>query len=302
MRASIVIRRSLTLWLLIACHGLMGQQIKVMTFNIWHGGRETGETEGPLRVVDVIRNSGADIVAMQETYGSGERIADELGYYLYLRSDNLSIMSRYPVVDTLEAYKPFNSGAVTLDVDGQKVVVACNWLNYPIDYWELLEKKLPIDSMEWRKQFQGEKNAGILREILNVLRPAIANAENVPVIICGDFNSGSHLDWVAETRHLNGGYIMPFPATLLMEQFGFIDSFREVHPDPLAVRGITWSPAFPNAFKDRIDYIFYRGDILKAVDSRTIVTHPVQYPSDHAAVVTTFEIQKRNIEKATRHE
>ncbi|WP_353124999.1 endonuclease/exonuclease/phosphatase family protein [Parapedobacter pyrenivorans] len=271
---------------------VQAQYLKVMTFNIWHGGRETGEEEGPMRVVNVIRDSGADIVAMQETYGSGERIAEALGYHFYLRSTNLSILSRYPIVDTLDAYEPFNSGAVTIDVGGQPIVVASNWLNYPFDYWDLLEKGQPIDSAEWREQFEGEKNAGILREIVATLSPAIENSDRVPVIICGDFNTGSHLDWVPETRHLNGGYVMPFPATLLMEQWGFIDSFREIHPDPMTMRGITWSPAFPQAFQDRIDYIFYRGNSLKAVNSETIDTHPVVYPSDHAAVMTTFEIKK----------
>ena len=43
---------------------------RTMTWNIWHGGREDGERIGPQRVVDVIRQSKADIVAMQETYGS----------------------------------------------------------------------------------------------------------------------------------------------------------------------------------------------------------------------------------------
>lgn len=270
---------------------LDAQHLKVMTFNIWNGGRETGEEMGPRRVVEVIRDSGADIVAMQETYGSGKRIAGELGYHFYLRSTNLSIMSRYPIVDTLEAYEPFHSGAVTIDVDGQKVVVASNWLDYPIDYWDMLEKGQVIDSAEWW-QLQEEKNAGTLRGVLHALHPAIENSANVPIIVCGDFNTGSHLDWVSETRHLNGGYVMPFPATLLMERSGFIDSFREMHPDPLAVRGITWSPAFPEAFQDRIDYIFYCGSKLKAIDSETIDTHPVRYPSDHAAVMTTFKIQK----------
>lgn len=277
----------------MAAHGpLLAQQLKVMTFNIWHGGRETGESEGPMRVVDVIRDSGADIVAMQETYGSGPQIADALGYHFYLRSSNLSIMSRYPIVDTLDAYEPFHSAAAVIDVDGQLIVVANNWLSYPFDYWEMLEKGQPIDSIAWREGFQGEKNTGILREILNVLRPAIGNSDNIPIIVCGDFNSGSHLDWVPDTRHLNKGHIMPFPATLLMEDCLFKDSFREIHPDPLAVRGITWSPAFPNAFRDRIDYIFYRGNTLKAIESRTIDTHAEIYPSDHAAVITTFEIQK----------
>src|SRR5690606_18601806 len=130
----------------------------------------------------------------------------------------------------------------------------------------------PIDSAAWRGRFQGEKNTGILWGILNVLRPAIENSDTVPVIVCGDFNSGSHLDWIPNTRHVNKGHVMPFPATLLMHHCHFKDSFREIHPDPLAVRGITWSPAFPDAFPDRIDYIFYRGDILKAIESKTIDT------------------------------
>lgn len=280
----------LSVFLVLMSSALFAQQLKVMTFNIWHGGRETGETEGPRRVVEVIRDAGADIVAMQETYGSGERIARALGYHLYLRSDNLSIMSRYPITDTLDAYNPFNSGAVVVDVDGQPVAVATNWLNYPFDYWEMLENGQPIDTAAWRLQFAGEKNTGILREIMAVLQPVIENSESVPLIVCGDFNSGSHLDWVPVTRHLNKGYVMLFPATRLMEEAGFVDSFREIHPDPLAVRGTTWSPAFPQAFQDRIDYLFYKGSLLKVVDSEVIDTHPVEYPSDHAAVMTTFVI------------
>lgn len=283
------IKSLLTFLLLLLVQGAVGQQLKVMTFNIWHGGRETGEEAGPQRVVDVIRDSGADIVAMQETYGSGERIAKALGYHLYLRSSNLSIMSRYPIVDTLDAHDPFNSGAVVIEIDGKHVVVACNWLNFPFDYWDMLEKGKAINPLEWREQFNGEKNAGILRGILHKLRPAIANADEVPVIVCGDFNSGSHLDWIPETRHFNGGYVMPFPATLLMERTGFRDAFRQVHPNPLTDRGITWTPINPVAHQDRIDYVFYKGGSIRPIAAEVINTHAQAYPSDHGAVVVTFE-------------
>jgi endonuclease/exonuclease/phosphatase (EEP) superfamily protein YafD len=46
-----------------------------------------------------------------------------------------------------------------------------------------------------------------------------------------------------------------------------------------------------DAFKDRIDYIYYKGAKIKAIASRTIDQHPVKYPSDHAALLTTFKIQ-----------
>jgi len=71
--------------------------INVMTFNIWNGGREMGAEIGVKRVIDVIRDSDEDIICMQETYGSGPIIADALGYFFYLRSSNLSIMSRFPI-------------------------------------------------------------------------------------------------------------------------------------------------------------------------------------------------------------
>lgn len=280
--------RSLPLVLLLLSFDGIGQELKVMTFNIWHGGRETGEEEGPRRVVDVIRDSGADVVAMQETYGSGARIAEALGYHLYLRSANLSIMSRYPIVDTLDAYEPFNSGAVIIDVHGKQVVVASNWLNFPFDYWDMLEKDEPIDSAQWQRAFSGEKNTGILREILNKLNPAIENSGRIPVIICGDFNSGSHLDWIKDARDLNKGYVMPFPATLLMESRGFTDAYRAIYQAPLMCRGITWTPIRQEAHQDRIDYVFYKGSSIRPTAAEVINTHAEVFPSDHAAVVVTF--------------
>ncbi|MHC5028891.1 MAG: endonuclease/exonuclease/phosphatase family protein, partial [Planctomycetota bacterium] len=51
-----------------------GSPHRILAWNIWHGGRRKGRDEGVQRVVDVIRACDADIVLMQETYGSGPRI------------------------------------------------------------------------------------------------------------------------------------------------------------------------------------------------------------------------------------
>ncbi len=265
--------------------------LSVMNYNIWHGGRETGKETGVSRIVDIIKNSGADIISMQETYGSGPAIADALGYYFYLRSSNLSIMSRYPIEATTDSYEPFyNGGAFIRLPNNKKILFFTNWLNYPFDYWDQLEKGKSIDREFWLQQ-QMTVNAKRLREILEKIKPYIEMTDSIPVIFCGDFNAGSHLDWVESTKHLNKGYVIRFPNSILMEKNGFRDSFREIHPDPLKERGITWSPTFTNAFKDRIDYIYYKGDQIKPVRSFTISTHPVKYPSDHAAVVTVFDIK-----------
>jgi hypothetical protein len=60
--------------------------LQVLAWNIWNGGDEAryAENEAIKRakqqaIVDVIKASGADVIAMVETYGSGEAIAAGLG-------------------------------------------------------------------------------------------------------------------------------------------------------------------------------------------------------------------------------
>ena len=42
----------------------------------------------------------------------------------------------------------------------------------------------------------------------------------------------------------------------------------------------------------RIDFIYYKGKKVKAVRSEMIDSHPVRFPSDHAAMITTFKFKK----------
>ena len=106
-----------------------------MTWNIWHGGRRYGQHVGVQRVIETIKASQADVICMIETYGSGAIIADSLGFYFYLISSNLSIMSRYPIAETIEAFRPFNfGGAVVKLAHGQELVVMDTWLHYLPNY------------------------------------------------------------------------------------------------------------------------------------------------------------------------
>ena len=66
--------------------------------------------------IEAIRASGADVVTMQETYGSGAHIAAGLGFHYYLRSSNLSVMSRFPIVDVHRLGPAFRFGGVTIEL------------------------------------------------------------------------------------------------------------------------------------------------------------------------------------------
>ncbi|KAI1705405.1 endonuclease/Exonuclease/phosphatase family domain-containing protein [Ditylenchus destructor] len=140
-----------------------------------------------------------------------------------------------------------------------------------------------------------------------------AESAGPPVIIAGDFNCPSHLDWIEETKSLHGGWTFKWPATKLLTDIGMIDSFREIHSDVTETPGHTWSTvqnatswewdySIPEP-QDRIDFIFYKGSkSLKPKKSYTYSGDPKQkplpipnhanndYPSDHYTVVTDFDV------------
>jgi hypothetical protein len=87
-----------------------------------------------------------------------------------------------------------------------------------------------------------------------------------------------------------------------MEEAGIVDSYRAIHPDPVAAPGFTWTPGYPAPFvydwdvHDRIDFVWAAGPAV-ALGSQVIgesganadlVVTP--YPTDHRGVVSTFEV------------
>ena len=271
------------------------QQIRVMTWNIWHGGRRYGAKVGVNRTIEVIKESKADIICMIETYGSGEKIADALGYYFYLISSNLSIMSRYPITETIEAFRSFNFGGAVVELgQGKEILVLDTWLHYLPDYMKAINEG--ENTSEELVTAEGETRFSEIKSILNEIRPWLQNEKYNGILMAGDFNSGSHLDWNAKTKNIHEGYIIEWPVSKAMTDVGFRDSFRELHINPATDPGYTWTPRAATSsevygIRDRIDYIYYKGNELQPVYSRVIDYHPIMFPSDHAAIITVFQIK-----------
>jgi exonuclease III len=272
------------------------EEIKVFSWNIWNGGHRFGKQVGLQRVIETIKASNADVVTLIETYGSGEVIADSLGYHFYLISSNLSVMSRFPIKETIKAFRPFNFGGLVLQIDEEKeLVVFDTWLHYLPDYkGNILKGEITAKQLE--KDEEGTRLAEI-KQILKEIKPWLDNANQTPVVMSGDFNCNSHLDWTEATKDAHLGYVVNWPVTAKMEKAGFIDSFREIHPNPLTAPGYTGWPftrrTGQRAVENRIDYIFYQGDKLRALNSKVVNYHPVMFPSDHAAVFTTFQYNRK---------
>jgi endonuclease/exonuclease/phosphatase family metal-dependent hydrolase len=269
-------------------------QLKIMAWNIWHGGHRYGHSVGLNRVIEIIQASDADIVGLIETYGSGEEIADALGFYYYLISSNLSIMSRFPILETIKAFKPFNFGGARIDLGGSEELIFLNtWLHYLPSYYKSIEEG---KSSAYIEKAEADTRHFEIRNILIEIQPLITNSDEVPLIMSGDFNSGSHLDWTDHTKEIHYGHKINWPVSNEMVKAGFMDSYRELHIDALLDPGLTWTPRAATSSKkyglrDRIDYIYYTGKDLQPISSKVVDDHPVMFPSDHAAVFTVFDIR-----------
>ncbi len=266
------------------------EQLRVMTWNIWHGGREDGPLAGPAKVAQVIRESGADLVAMQETYGSGELISDALGFHFQPRGTNVSIHSRFPILEDLSVHDEFQCvGALVELPDQRRVAFYSIWLPYSAEIWVEGTRDNSDPASVEAACAASAKSLGKLWGAVRA-RLAAPEYEGVPVVIAGDFNSMSHIDYghVGVDQH---GVVVDFPTSHILMDGGLIDSYRAVHPDIDRQRDATWTPRFPRQEQDRIDYI-YASPTLKPIDSHIVRDLKDGFPSDHAALVTTYVPRK----------
>ncbi|MEM7227455.1 MAG: endonuclease/exonuclease/phosphatase family protein [Planctomycetota bacterium] len=263
-------------------------ELTVMAWNIWRGGREDGEDIGPARVIDVIRDSDVDIVAMQETYGSGELIADALGYHLHSRGTNVSIHSRFSIFEDISVHAAFKCVGAILELpDGSRLAFYSIWLPYSGEIWEAGTR----DSSQPRKMLAAcEASAIDLNAMWSAIEARLSATAyvDVPIIIAGDFNSMSHLDY-GEVGWDQYHAVVDWPTSHILTQQGFVDTYRVLNPVIDRARDATWTPRFPTQEQDRIDFIYARAPAWRVAASHVIRQHAIQFPSDHTAVVTTLE-------------
>lgn len=314
-------------------HHVSSSELKVMTWNIWgkrnQDPRYTVEkTSARDRTIDIIRESGADIVAMIETYGSASDIADAIGFHHHTPANdaNLCLFSRYPLtnIELLAGLNPFSFIAATVTLPrGQKVRVYDIWLTSGGRHIVEIKDESVSDGQFAR----GDDNRfEHLRQLLRhpTFERDVESADSVPLIVAGDFNCVSHLDHTEATRiaKLNHSRMLSIKVSEAMQEAGFIDSYRAAHPTiSTNTLGHTWTtvgtdyvykpeegfvrtdnhprPQFQNPYA-RIDYIYALGKLLQVVNSEVITQHPEHqnrrfpaFPSDHAAVVSTFKVSGR---------
>lgn len=285
------------------------QQLTVLAWNVWHAGHSNAYGQKACdAIIGIMKQSHADVILMVETYGCAPMVADSLGYDYCLISDNLCIFSRYPITREYkfpDLISTFNFGGVEIDMDGTPVRLFDTWLHYLPDARLVPVEKSEKEILEWDDA--GTRDDEI-RSILAALKPILEESVTIPVIMGGDFNSHSHLDWTCDTKDMynHGGAVVGWTVSKEMLAANFKDSFREIHPDPVKNIGTTWltdvDPLETPSRFDRIDYIYYQGRTIKAKESQCYDNVLGQsfhfegedffYASDHGFVLTTFTITK----------
>ncbi len=282
--------------------------VRVMTYNVW---RAFGQVnQGYQKGLESILKSKADIVGLQEAnVALATKLAGDLGWHHAVGTfPGIQIISRFPVTETTNI--DFSLVAKIKLPYTQKLSV---WLanthldpHYYGPYAAEVAGATPQSVL--REELRSERLPQI-KTLLIGLQPLIAGASDTPLMLLGDFNVPSHLDWTAATAaKRNGVGTVVWPTSDAVAKAGFTDSYRHIHPNPLTNPGDTWSPVFKGSEpQDRIDRIYWQGTALKPTAATTFTTAvettigregssiaPVAnntWPSDHAAVMTDMTLR-----------
>lgn len=265
---------------LITSHTL---PVRVISFNLEYDAAAYGAT----MAAELIASTGANIVLLQEVKTRGAEIASILNYYCVLfEKSSTAILSSLPVVKISEGehyglakigdvyccvvhlsdqpYLPFEASGIRYPAECS--IGSCFYSSDPI----LLQQR----SLQKRKKE--------LKELVLALTSSPVR-EGDKIVVGGDFNEPSHLDWTDEVAD-EGRIPFPirFPCTVIMEELGFTDAFRKIHPNVLRNSGYTWPDREVEyeSRRDRIDFIFVKH--LRPKDSRVIPTKV----SDHSIILT----------------
>ncbi|MDD2951596.1 MAG: endonuclease/exonuclease/phosphatase family protein [Parabacteroides sp.] len=328
-----------------ACHS--SKDIKVLQFNIWQEG--TVVENGFPAIVENIIALDPDLVTFSEVRNYNDvsfipHLLSELEKhgvkYYGKESVSTGILSKYEIQSQEVVYPLKNDrGSVikaTIQIKGKEIVLYSahlDWLNcssyLPRGYdgctWKKMEQPIvDVDSIlaDNRASFRDDEVRAIVEDARK------EREQGRIVMIGGDFNEPSHLDWQADTKDIreHRGIVVNWDCSMLLAKDGYKDAFREIYPDPVAYPGFTfpannpkvdlsklaWSPEADD--RERIDFIYYypdrsialkdiqvvgpEGSVLygerteKDLDSQDPIIAPTGiWPTDHKALLATFEVK-----------
>ncbi|WP_210408428.1 endonuclease/exonuclease/phosphatase family protein, partial [Allokutzneria sp. NRRL B-24872] len=215
----------------------VAERLRVATWNMWYDA--TCVLNGEDKVLRALLEQDVDLVALQEVHryqepGTVRRLAERLGWYYHeyprlhddpVHDKDVGLLSRHPIDPEASGFhEHYLRTAVTVGALTVQVVTV------HLDHTSYGPDKAPPGTRRFtaavrQQECDSDRAEEMEKHILAPLAPYLARAEEEPVLVIGDFNSPSHLDWTSEVS------TPPFnwPVTQLLEDAGFTDSYRAVH-------------------------------------------------------------------------
>ena len=251
-------------------------QLSVFEYNVEYAGDAT--TDGVIADVD------ADVVGVLESYNRLPEMAENAGYPYY--NVSLQLLSKYPILEPSGAEGRY----AFIEVRPGQVIP---FFNIHLDYVKYGPRALRHgESVEDVIASENQVRTSALEEPLRLMSELID--QGYPVFFTGDHNEPSSLDWTEATAEANKDVTgpVPWPVSEAVLAAGFRDTYREMHPDPVAEPGITHQ-----GVGDRIDYVYAAGpaetlqsQLVGELGGRDVNLAYEPWTSDHRAVVSTFEV------------
>ena len=214
--------------------------LEVFVYNVEYGGDESTDA--------VIEDVDADVVGVLESYNRLPEIAENTGYPYY--NVSLQILSKYPIHEPSGAEGRY----ALIEVRPGEVVA---FFNIHLDYVRYGPKLLRNGAtVEEVLASEDEVRTSALDVPLRLMDELIQ--QGYPVFFTGDHNEPSSLDWTDATAAARPDVdeAVAWPVSEAILGLGFHDTFRDIHPNPVEVPGITHEGA-----GDRIDYLYAAGPV-----------------------------------------
>eukprot|EP00929_Paragymnodinium_shiwhaense_P028334 TRINITY_DN1643_c0_g1_i1.p1 TRINITY_DN1643_c0_g1~~TRINITY_DN1643_c0_g1_i1.p1 ORF type:complete len:547 (+),score=122.90 TRINITY_DN1643_c0_g1_i1:77-1717(+) len=332
--------------------------MKMLQFNIWQEGWEV--EDGLDKIADVIWATGADVIALSEVRNWSARNMpvpysdfhtrlttalrlravkagepEVVFYGSWVEGCDSGLVSRWPIElaeNVTDAKRSFIAAYHLKSPLGPLLVCSAHldWKEYALNmvrgYDANTFRKLSggsiTDVVALHKTDAQSGRDQAIRDFVDY-----AEAHKKPIILAGDFNECSHLDWSEATKDMYGhaGVAIDWKHSKILQESGFRDSWRELYPDPVTHMGATWpSPAdgVPCTSwakdadeRDRIDFIYHNGVRLKPSQGHLVgprgyyikgqpaagtcaspfleATVELPWPSDHKGVMVEFEFSPK---------
>lgn len=332
------------IWLCINAVQAKGVEIKVLQMNIWQEG--TMVKGGFEAIADEISRLEPDIVMFSEVRNyHGKMFISRILHALKERGKtyygensplDVGILSKY-LIEKQAPNRPSEGDAgsvlkARIRINGQTVVVYSAHLDYthyacylPRGYSGVTWKKLDTPVTDRIKVEKANRESMRDEAIFHFIEDSKKEKGNI-ILLGGDFNEPSHLDWNEKTKDLwdHHGTIVRWDCSTMLMEAGFKDAYRTKYPNPVTHPGFTfpsdnkgvpeqklsWAPEADE--RDRIDFIYYMpSKRIKLKDA--VIVGPAQsiirgkrmeensndrfieplnvWPTDHKAVMVIFCIK-----------